>query len=446
MSDAELNKTLEKLSSISLCARRENAFEYMSLAHHLNTSLLKDCYYHLDRNKAVGIDNVNWQEYGKGLDEKIEALVSKLKRKTYKPLPSRRVYIPKGNNAVRPLGISAIETKIVESGIARIIGSIYEIDFYGFSYGFRPNKNAHQALKVIGESINNRAVNHIVEADIKGFFDNVEHDLLMEFLSIRIKDSSLLYLIERFLKAGYIDGKHLVKTERGTPQGSILSPMLANIFLHYVLDKWFNDIVINQVKGYAEIVRYADDFICLVEDGQDAKKILQALKNRFTKYGLQLHPDKTSVFSFGRCEKTTAQKERRKANTFEFLGITHYCDKSRRGYFKVGRKTSAKKFRAKVKDLNLWLKSVRNLILTKDWWKTLSLKLQGHYEYYGVSENYVHINKFYRLAIRLAKKWMNRRSQKKAMSWEKMNAYLLLYPLPKPRIRHNFYMITQGVN
>ncbi|MEN8251643.1 MAG: reverse transcriptase domain-containing protein, partial [Bacteroidota bacterium] len=308
MSDTELNKTLERLSSISCCARGNAAFEFTSLAHHLNEEFLKDCYYHLDRNKAVGIDKVSWQEYGEDLDDKLAKLVAKLKRKTYKPLPSRRVYIPKGNNAVRPLGISAIENKIVESGVARIIGSIYEVDFYGFSYGFRPNKNAHQALRAIGECIYNKPVNHIVEADIKGFFDNVEHDLLMDFLRIRIKDSSLLFLIERFLTAGYIDDSHLVKTEKGTPQGSILSPMLANIFLHYVLDKWFNDTVINHARGYAEIVRYADDFICLVENGDDANRILKALKSRFTKYGLELHPDKTSVFSFGRCEKSTAEK------------------------------------------------------------------------------------------------------------------------------------------
>lgn len=442
MSDTELNKTLEKLSSISFCAQGNPSFKFMSLAHHLNVDFLRDCYYHLDRNKAVGIDNVSWTEYGNSLEDNLDRLVLKLKRKTYKPLPSRRVYIPKGNNAVRPLGISAIENKIVESGIARILSSIYEVDFFGFSYGFRPNKNAHQALKVIGDSINNKPVNHVVEADIKGFFDNVEHDLLLDFLRIRITDSSLLFLIERFLKAGYIDKYHLVKTDKGTPQGSILSPMLANIFLHYVLDKWFSDTVIKHVRGYAEIVRYADDFICLVEDGHDADRILKALQSRFTKYGLQLHPDKTSVFSFGRYEKETAKRAKRKANTFDFLGITHYCDKTRKGYFKVGRKTSAKKFRAKAKELNLWLKAIRNQVLTKDWWKTLCLKLRGHYEYYGVSENFTSIQKFYTLAIRLAKKWMNRRSQKRVMNWERMNFYLSLYPLPKPRIRHNFYAVT----
>jgi RNA-directed DNA polymerase len=200
--------------------------------------------------------------------------------------------------------------------------------------------------------------------------------------------------------------------------------------------------VLQHVRGYAELVRYADDFICLVQSKRDADRILNALQNRFGKYKLQLHPDKTSAFSFGRYEKQNAQTENRKANTFDFLGLTHYCDKTRKGYFKVGRKTSAKKFRAKANDLNQWLKKIRNLVLTKDWWKILGSKLRGHFEYYGVSENYRSIFKFYKLAIRLAKKWLNRRSQKRKMNWQKMNQYLLLYPLPKPRIRHNFYVVT----
>lgn len=285
-------------------------------------------------------------------------------------------------------------------------------------------------------------MNYVIEADIKGFFDNVSHKLLMDFLNIRVKDASLLDLIERFLVAGYIDNDHLTITDKGTPQGSILSPMLANIFLHYVLDKWVDETVQKHTLGYIEIVRYADDFIILAQNEYDAKKVLRALENRFGKYELQLHPDKTNVFSFGKMEKFIAKRENRKANTFDFLGFTHYCDKTRKGYFKVGRKTSAKKFRAKAKDLNLWLKSVRNLVLTKDWWKMLGTKLRGHYEYYGVSENYTSIHKFYALAVKLARKWMNRRSQKKAMSWAKMETYLHHYPLPKPKIKHNFYATT----
>ena len=445
MSSTELNKTLKKLSSISYCAMSNHSFQFMSLAHHLNVDFLKDCYLSLDRNKAVGIDKISWMEYKRDLEQNLETLVSKLKSKSFKPLPARRVYIPKGNNEVRPLGISSLENKIVESGIARILQSIYEADFYDFSYGFRANRNAHQAIKVISDEISFKPVNHIVEADIKGFFDNVEHDLLMSFLKIRIKDTSLLSLINKFLKAGYVDNNLLVKSDKGTPQGSILSPMLANIFLHYVLDDWYSKTVQNHVKGYCKIIRYADDFVCLVQSENDANRILRALQNRFNKYKLELHPNKTRVFSFGRFERQNSVTQNRKANTFDFLGFTHYCDKTRKGHFKVGRKTSAKKFRAKAKDLNLWLKKIRNMVLTKEWWKTLSLKLQGHYEYYGVSENYISIMKFYKLAVKLARKWMNRRSQKRTMSWNKMKSYLILYPLPKPSIRHNFYALSHNI-
>jgi group II intron reverse transcriptase/maturase len=445
MSNTKLSKTLQKLSSISMSAKSDSTKQFISLAHHLNVEFLRDCYFNLDRNKAVGIDKVSWFEYKRDLDENLENLVSKLKKKKFKPLPAKRVYIPKGNDELRPLGISTIENKIVESGITRILQSIYEADFLDCSYGFRPKRNAHQALNEIDTIIMTQPVNHIVEADIKGFFDNVNHNMLMEFIKIRIKDTSLLLLIERFLKAGYVDNNLLIKTEIGTPQGSILSPMLANIFLHYVLDTWYETIVKSHTKGFCELVRYADDFICLVQYKEDADKILRALNNRFNKYGLTLHPDKTKVFSFGRFERDNAKKQERKPNTFDFLGFTHFCDKTRRGYFKVGRKTAMKKFRAKIKELNNWLKQIRNFQPTKEWWQTLKAKLRGHFEYYGVSGNFPSIKRYYSLAIRLVRKWLNRRSQKRCMSWSKMYSYLTLYPLPKPKIKHNFYTLSHKV-
>jgi RNA-directed DNA polymerase len=444
MPNPELDKTLSKLSSISNRAKNDSTFEFLSLAHLLNVEYLKDCYQNLDRNKAVGVDKVSWQEYGKDLQKNTENLVTRLKRKSYKPLPARRVYIPKGKDDTRPLGISTIENKIVESGITKILQSIYEADFLSCSYGFRPNRNPHQALKEIDTIIMTQPVSFIVEADIKGFFDNVSHDKLMEFLKIRIKDSSLIFLINRFLKAGYIDNNLVVKTDKGTPQGSILSPMLANIFLHYVLDIWFEEVVKSNTKGYCELVRYADDYVCLVQYEDDAYRIKRALENRFTKYELELHPDKTRIFSFGRREKENAKSQNRKANTFDFLGFTHFCDKTRNGRFKVGRKTSAKKFRAKCKELNIWLKQIRNAIPTKEWWKILKAILRGHFEYYGVSGNYLSISRFYFVALKLIHKWLNRRSQKKKMSWSKMHKYLTLYPLPKPGIRHNFYTLSHS--
>ncbi len=436
----DIGETWQKLSLITGHARRDPDFQFTSLAHLLNTDYLRDCYNSLNRNRAVGIDNVSWEEYGRELEVNLEQLVGRLKRKKFKPMPAKRVYIPKSKTEKRPLGISALENKIVERGITWILESIYEEDFLDSSYGFRPNRNAHQALKELDGLIMYQPVNHIVEADIKGFFDNVSHEKLMEFIQIRIKDTTLLNLIKRFLKAGYIDDGVLVRTETGTPQGSILSPMLANIFLHYVLDTWFEETVKSHVKGFCEIVRYADDFVCVVRYAEDAKRIERGLRNRFNKYGLELHPTKSRNISFGRFERENAKGQKRRVNTFDFLGFTHYCGISRKGKFKLSRKTSRKKYSAKCREMNAWLKGIRNLIKTKEWWKILILKLRGHFQYYGVSENYNGIARFYKFTIRMVKKWMDRRSQRKKMNWDGFNKYLEHYPLPKPKIVHRFYV------
>jgi group II intron reverse transcriptase/maturase len=436
----DIGETWQKLSLISGHARRDPDFQFTSLAHLLNVDYLRDCYKSLNRNKAVGIDNVSWEEYGGNLDENLELLVSRLKRKRYKPIPARRVYIPKSETEKRPLGISALENKIVERGITWILESIYEQDFLNCSHGFRPDRDCHQALQELNDLIMFQPVNHIVEADIRKFFDNVSHEKLMEFIQIRIKDTTLLNLIKKFLKAGYIDDGVLVKSDTGTPQGSILSPILANIFLHYVLDTWFETTVKSHVRGFCEIVRYADDFVCVVRYGDDAKRIERGLRNRFNKNGLEIHPTKSRNISFGRFERENAKSQNRRANTFDFLGFTHYCDRSRKGNFKVGRKTSRKKYSAKCRAMNTWLKAIRNQVKTKEWWKILQAKLRGHFQYYGVSENYDGIVRFYKFTLITVRKWMNRRSQKRKMSWERFTKYLEHYPLPKPKIVHSFYV------
>jgi len=440
MQSPEIGKTWRKLALISGHARRDPDFQFTSLAHLLDAEYLRGCYQSLNRNKAVGVDNVSWEEYGKDLDENLELLVSRLKRKKYKPIPARRVDIPKGETRKRTLGISALENKIVERGITWILEAIYEQDFLNCSYGFRPKRNCHQALKELNDLIMFQPVNHIVEADIKGFFDNVSHEKLMEFIRIRINDTTLLNLLRKFLKAGHVDEGLLVKPDTGTPQGSILSPMLANIFLHYVLDTWFEETVKSHTRGFCELVRYADDFVCVVRYADDAARIERALKNRFNKYGLELHPGKSRSFSFGRFERENARRQNRRAGTFDFLGFTHYCDWSRKGRFKVGRKTSGRKFSVKCKEMNAWLKAIRNQVKTKEWWKILRAKLRGHFQYYGVSENYNGLMRFYKATMRMVYKWMNRRSQKLKMNWDRFRSYLEHYPLPKPKIAHSFYV------
>ena len=438
----EMEGTWSKLPLIAKHAQENPDLQFTSLAHLLDKRFLMDSFHSLNRNKAVGVDNVSWEDYGKNLEGNLENLHRRLKGGSYIPIPAKRVYIPKNETEFRPIGIPAIENKIVERSVVWILERIYEQDFYDCSYGFRPERNCHQALKRVHDLISYDRVNHIVEADIKGFFDNVPHKGLMDMLRVRIKDSSMLGLIQKFLDAGYIDDGLLMTSDKGTPQGGILSPLLANIYLHYALDDWFEKTVKRHVKGLCELVRYADDFVCLVRYAGDAEKVETALRRRLEKFGLEIHPTKSRRFSFGKFEMENAKRTGRKPNRFDFLGFTHFCAISRNEYFKLGRMTSRKKFTAKCKAMNDWLRSVRNSLPTPVWWKTLRAKLRGHYQYYGVSENIHGIGAFYRRTLCMAKKWLNRRSQKGRgqMSWSIFNDFLRINPLPKPKITHDFYV------
>ena len=431
-----------KLDLISLRAKREPEYQFTCLAHLLNEGFLERCYRGLGRNKAAGVDGVSWQEYGENLEENLKGLVTRLKAKQYRPLPARRVYIPKDEYSIRPLGIPVQEDKVVGKGVSRILEAIYEQDFYECSHGFRPKRGCHTALKAMDGLLLNKPINHVIEADIKGFFDNVSHKWMMAFLGRRIKDPSFLRIIGRFLKAGYKDSELLVESAKGVPQGGTLSPMLANVFLHYVLDEWFEKEIKPQVNGECHLVRYCDDFIVLVQFKEEAHMVVELLRKRFGQFDLTLHPEKTCVMSFGRYEGVNAQNQNRKANTFDFLGLTHYCTKSRHGGFLVGRRTSAKKFCKKVRELYRWFKAQRNLLKLRELWKMLSSKLRGHYQYYGISGNYRRIYQYYHCAIRIAFKWLNRRSQRKSFNWGQFLKYLEKYPLPKPHIVHRLYALS----
>jgi group II intron reverse transcriptase/maturase len=431
-----------KLDLISLRAKGDPTYKFACLAHLLDEGFLEICYRGLGRNKASGIDGISWEEYGENLEENLKGLVQRLKAKQYRPLPARRVYIPKDEHSMRPLGIPVQEDKVVGKGVSRILESIYEQDFLECSHGFRPGRGCHTALKTVDSILLKKPINHVIEADIKGFFDNVSHKWMMEFLGRRIKDPSLLRIIARFLIAGYKDTGLLVESVKGVPQGGTLSPILANIFLHYVLDEWFEKEIKPQVRGECHLVRYADDFIVLVQFKDEAHRLVEMIRNRFEQFDLQLHPDKTRVMSFGRYEGINAEKQDRKANAFDFLGLTHYCTKSRHGGFLVGRRTAVKKFRKKVKELNLWFKAQRNAIRLSELWKSFAAKLRGHYQYYGISGNYQGVYRYYCCAKRIAFKWINRRSQRKSFNWEQFNSYLEKYPIPKPYIAHRLYKLS----
>ncbi len=442
MPDTELETTFAKLTLISKRAQEEPDCQFTSLAHLLNEGYLKACYMRLGRDRACGVDNVTWEEYGKELDANLESLVGRLKGRSYRPLPARRVYIPKNEHALRPLGLPALEDKIVQKGIAGILEAIYEADFLDCSYGFRPGRSCHQAINAVDKTVMTKPVNHVIEADIKGCFDNISHDWLLKFLEVRIKDPSLLTIIRRLLNAGYLEADMKVETDQGTPQGGNLSPLLCNVFLHYVLDLWFERKIKAQVNGDAYLVRYADDYVCMIRTVGVAREIEGLLKDRFAKFNLELHPEKTRVLSFGRYERENAQQQKRKPNTFDFLGFTHYCDTSRKGKFMVKRLTNRKKFRQKCQEMNAWLKAIRNVAPAKDWWPILAAKLRGHYQYYGISGNMPALMRYYSTVLRLTRKWLNRRSQRGKISWRRFTDYLEHYPLPVPRIMHNMYTLA----
>jgi group II intron reverse transcriptase/maturase len=435
-------QVVTKLESLTLRAREDPKCKFTSLAHLLSEEFLKECFWELKRDKASGIDGVTVEEYGVNLEENLKDLVGRLKAKRYRPQPVRRVYIPKPDGRKRGLGILTVEDKIVEMGIKKIVEAIFEVDFMDVSFGFRPNRSCHDALDVLDKAIMTRVVNYVVDMDIEKFFDTIDHGWLMRCLRERIIDTSLLRLIVRFLKAGVMEEGKYKEVDRGTSQGGIISPILANIYLHYVLDLWFEKVVKRQLKGYAQLIRYGDDFIVCFQRGDEARAFEEMLRQRLGKFGLKIAEGKSRVIGFGRNEWEKAQRTGMKVATFDFLGFTHHCDKTRRGKFKLGRKTSGKRFRQKAKAMNDWLRRARNQVTLAEWWKVFRLKLAGHYRYYGISGNMQALREFSIEASKLAYKWINRRSQKKSFTYAQYCKFKKYNPLPEPKIYHLTYTLS----
>ena len=428
-----------KLTRIAELAKQKPRVKLQTLIHAIDEESLKASHNALAADKAVGVDAVTKEEYGEKLQGNISDLLARMKRQAYKPQPVKRVYIPKADGKKRPLGIPAYEDKLVQKALNEILTVIYETEFLGCSYGFRPGRSCHDALKEVAKIIETKKVGYVVDADIKGFFDNVDHGWMMRFLQERIQDPNLLRLIQRFLKAGVMEAGVEYETDTGTPQGGVISPTLANVYLHYVLDLWFTVKIKRECRGEAYLIRYADDFVCFFQHQDDAEAFYGKLIDRLGKFSLEIAEEKTKIIEFGRfAEERRNRRGEGKPETFDFLGFTHYCSESKKGKFRVKRKTSRKKFKAKLKVFAEWLDhnmhtEIGALI------KQINAKLVGHFRYYGVTDNSNAIHAFgYRIRRKLLEV-LNRRSQKKSLTWEGFAKLEERFPLARARIYVDIY-------
>ena len=420
-------------------ARQEPKLVFTSLYHHLyDIDHLRACYEALPAHKATGVDGVTKAEYGKPLEENLHALSTPLRRQSYHPPPSRRAYIPKpGRETGRPLGLSNLEAKIVERAVKRPLEPIYEPVFEDSSDGYRPGRSAQDCLDALGRTIQQRRVNHVVEADIRKFFDTVNHDWMMEFLAHRIGDRRVLRLIHRMLQCGILEDGLFQASTAGTPQGSILSPLLSNIYLHYVLDLWFRHRVCKQSVGEAYYFRFADDFLAGFQSPRDAERFHYNLRCRLEEFGLSLAEEKTRCIAFGRFARTHARRRGETPQEFDFLGFTHYCGQTRRGDFKVKRRTSRPKFHQKLQDFKGWARRSRQVLNTGRLLRCAAAKMAGHLSDYAITDNFDRCSSFVYHATRVLFKWLNRRSQRLSYTWEGYLAVLAQVRWPTPRILHH---------
>ncbi len=425
------------LTRIGEKARKEPGLVFTSLYHHIyDVDNLRACYDTLDADKATGVDGVTKEEYGRDLEENLRDLSGRLRRMGYRPGPKRRSYVPKpGSEKGRPLGISNLEDKIVEEAAKRTLEPIYEAVFEDSSYGYRPGRDPHQCLDALGRTIQQRKVNHVVEADIKSFFDKVNHEWMVKFLRHRIGDERVIRLIIRMLKSGIMEDGLTRATEEGTPQGSILSPLLSNIYLHYVLDLWFSRRVSKQSRGEAYYFRFADDFLACFQYKGDAESFRKRLEDRLEGFGLKVAEKKTRCIEFGRFAREDAQKRGEKPKDFTFLGFQHYCGKTKEGYFKVKRRTSRKKLGQSLRRFTDWARKARHVLRKGEMLRQARVKVMGHLSYYAITDNLDRCSYYVYRTEQILLKWLNRKSQRKAYTWESFIQALAWVGWPEPRVR-----------
>ena len=408
----------------------EHGYKLQTLIQKVNEETLKEQHRKQQRNKASGIDDITKDKYDEDLNNNLQNLMERMKSFSYKPQPVRRTYIPKANGKVRPLGIPAYEDKLVQGAMANVLNDIYENIFLDCSYGFRPNRNCHDVIKYINQIIMTKKVNCIVEADIKGFFDNVNHDWLMTFLKETIEDKNFLRYIKRFLISGYMEDMKYYETDKGTPQGGLISPILANVYLHYVLDLWIEKFIKPKCKGEMYYVRYCDDFIVMFQYQEEAKYFLNVLEKRFMKFNLELEKSKTRIIPFGRFKGTK--------DNFDFLGFTFYNGKTTTGKYRPIIKSSKKKLKQKKQNVKKWFHEKMHEPITMVG-ETLKKKIIGHYTYYGISGNYIAIVGFYKYVKYTWFKTLKKRTQKNKISYHDFLRIWKWLKIPEPRIYVNIW-------
>jgi RNA-directed DNA polymerase len=425
------------LGGVRRTAQARKQERFTALLHHLTVGLLRESYYALKRSAAPGVDGVSWQEYEHDLEERLISLHQRVHRGAYRAQPSRRVYIPKADGRQRPLGIAALEDKIVQHAVVRILNQIYEVDFRGFSYGFRPGRSPHQALDALHVGINRKRVNWILDADIRGFFDNMSHEWTMKFMGHRIADNRVLRLIQKWLKAGVSEGGEWSETTAGTPQGAVISPLLANVYLHYVFDLWIEVWRQKVASGEVVVVRYADDLVVGFQHRKDAERFLKEFRERLTSFALELHPEKTRLIEFGRFAQLNRQRRGEgKAETFTFLGFTHYCATNANGYFVLGRKTQPKRMRAALHKIKAVLRARMHerVNVVGQWLKRV---VEGYYRYHAIPGNTARLGRFRDRLCTLWRAMLGRRSQRSRSSWKRIRPTFERW-IPRPRVLHPY--------